>query len=118
MQSLFLCTFLLLLQAAMGGGFHEHGLGFQLTTDDERGRGHGGGATAAPWWATAAPQGQGCAAAKFPAISSGEWKLIKLSIEISSSSQLLALHTCQMPWMDQSMEVLVAWNNLRHMAIH
>jgi hypothetical protein len=63
------------LQAAMGGGFHEHGLGFQLTTDDERGRGHGGGATAAPWWATAAPQGQGCAAAKFPVISSGEWKL-------------------------------------------
>ncbi|CAL5076781.1 unnamed protein product [Urochloa decumbens] len=43
-------------------GFQEHGLGFQVLTD---GRGHGGGATAAPWWAAA----QGCAG-KFP-ISSG-----------------------------------------------
>jgi hypothetical protein len=47
-------------------GFQEHGLAFQVITD---GRGHGGGATAAPWWAAAAAQGF---AAKFP-ISSGEF---------------------------------------------
>ncbi|CAN6165180.1 unnamed protein product [Urochloa humidicola] len=44
-------------------GFHEHGLGFQVLTD---GRGHGGGATAAPWWVAA--QGR---AGKLP-ISSGD----------------------------------------------
>ncbi|KAG2631720.1 hypothetical protein PVAP13_2NG042700 [Panicum virgatum] len=47
--------------------FQEHGLAFQVVADG--GRGHGGGATAAPWWATTA---QGFAA-KFPiSFSSGD----------------------------------------------
>ncbi|PAN09512.1 hypothetical protein PAHAL_2G030400 [Panicum hallii] len=53
------------MRSAAAMGFQEHGLAFQVITD---GRGHGGGATAAPWWAAAAAQGF---AAKFP-ISSGD----------------------------------------------
>jgi len=81
------CSLVALLQA-----FQDHGLGFHQAITDGGGGGAGPATTAAPWWA-AAPH-QGCAAARFPIISSSsgnktyDWKSSRLSCRSRSVSRV------------------------------